>query len=100
MATTRKAPDDVGIARGARPWRRRPRAAAARQALRLCEADQARFTWNRSSPPNDPARIPGTQGHNSASTTRAALRAVGVPPIAAAALPRRLRLTPEQQAEQ
>jgi hypothetical protein len=68
---------------------------AAREALRLCEADQARHA----SPPSDPAFIPGKQHGNGSVTTKAALRAVGVPPLAAAALRRRLRLTPEQEAE-
>ena len=48
---------------------------AARQALRLCEADQARHA----SPPSDPAFIPGKQRGNSPVTPKTALRAVGVP---------------------
>ena len=72
--------------------RRRPRATAARQALRLCEADQAR----QASPHSDPAFIPGEQRGNSPVTIKAALRAVRVPPLAAA-LRKRLRLTPERQ---
>jgi hypothetical protein len=67
---------------------------AARQALHLCEADQARHA----SPRSDRAFIPGKQRSSSPATTKAALRAVGVPPLAAA-LRKRLRLTPEQDAE-
>jgi hypothetical protein len=66
---------------------------AARQALRLCEADQARHA----SSPSGPAFIPGKQRGNSPVTTKASLRAVGVPPLTDAALRKRLRLTPEQQ---
>ena len=73
----------------------RRRAAAVRQALRLCEADQAR----QASPHSDPAFIPGEQRGNSPVTIKAALRAVGVPPLAAAALRKRLRLTPEREAK-
>jgi hypothetical protein len=76
-----------------------PPAAAVRQALRLCEADPVRHTWNTPSPPGDPALIPSGQRGTSPITAKAALRAVGVPPLAAAALRRRLRLTPEQEAE-
>jgi hypothetical protein len=65
----------------ARPRRRRQRAMAARQALRLYEAAL------------------GGQHRVSPATTRAALRAAGVPPLAAAALRRRLRLIPEQETE-
>jgi len=75
----------------ARPRRRRQSATAARQALRLCEADQAR----QASPHSDPAFIPGEQRGNSPVTIKAALRAVGVPP----SLRKRLRLTPEREAK-
>ena len=77
----------------ARPRSRRPRATAARQALRLCEAELLRLTW-------DTAPVPqGSRGRPRirAATTRAALRAAGVPPHIAAALRKRLRLIPEQE---
>jgi hypothetical protein len=93
VATTRKTPDDAGMARGARPWRRRPRATAARQALRLYEAELARLTWDTAgAPPGGPG-----QPRTRVVTARAALRAVGVPPHTAAALRGRLRLAPEQE---
>jgi hypothetical protein len=94
--STRKTPDRPGLARGARPWRRRPRATAARQALRLYEAELLRLTWNIAGTP--PVGGPG-QGRTRVVTAREALRAVGVPPIAAAVLCRRLRLSPEHEAE-
>jgi hypothetical protein len=96
MATTRKAPDGANMTLAARPWRRRPRAAAARQAIRLCEAEQLRLTWNSAGTP------PGGHGQARirAVTAIAALRAVGVPPHTAAALRGRLRLAPEQEPEQ
>jgi len=62
---------------------------AARQALRLCE----------STLPQGAARIVGGQHRVNTVTTRAALRAVGLPPHIAAALRSRLRLMPEQEAE-
>jgi len=94
MATTRKTPDGAAIARAGRPWRRRPRATAARQALRLYEADLLRLTWDTAGPPPDGG--PG-QARTRVVTARAALRAVGVPPHTAAALRNRLRLAPEQE---
>jgi hypothetical protein len=95
MATTRRTPDGAGMTRGARPWRRRPRATAVRQALRLYEAELLRLTWDTpSTPPGDPG-----QPRTRAVTARAALRAVGVPPHTAAALRGRLRLAPEQEHE-
>jgi hypothetical protein len=95
MAITRKTPDGAGLARAGRPWRRRPRAAAARQALRLYEAELLRLVWDR---PDTP---PGGYGQPRTRlvTARAALRAVGVPPHTAAALRSRLRLAPEQEPE-
>jgi hypothetical protein len=93
MATIRKPPDGARATRGARPWRRRPCAAAARQALRLYEAELLRLTWEKAGkPPGDPE-----QPRTRAVTARAALRAVGVPPHTAAALRGRLRLAPEQE---
>jgi hypothetical protein len=80
--------------------KRRPRAAAARQALRLCEADLTRLTWNTPNPRRGAESIQGRQRGIRPIATRAALRAVGVPPLAAAALRRRLRLIPEQESEQ
>jgi hypothetical protein len=82
----------------ARPGRR-PRATAASQALRLCEADLARLTWTTPNPPRGAESIQGRPRGIRPIATRAALRAVGVPPIAAAALRRRLRLIPEQETE-
>jgi cytosine/adenosine deaminase-related metal-dependent hydrolase len=72
-----------------RPWRKQ-RARAARQALRLCEAAL----------PHGTGRTPGRQHRVNALTARAALRAVGLPPHLAATLRSRLRLIPEQEAEQ
>jgi hypothetical protein len=83
----------------AQPNRRRHRAMAVRQALRLCETELPALARGRAGPP--PAS-PGTgdrQPLTRVITARAALRAAGVPPLAAAALRRRLRLTPEQEAE-
>jgi hypothetical protein len=82
-----------------RPNRRKPHATAARQALRLCEADRTRPTSDTPTPPTGTGNIQGTQRRISPVTTRAALRAVGVPPLAAAALRRRLRLIPDQETE-
>jgi hypothetical protein len=73
----------------ARPRRRRQRAMAARQALRLCEAAQGQGT----------GRTQGGSRRVTAVTTRAALRAAGLPPQIAATLRSRLRLTPEQEAD-
>jgi hypothetical protein len=95
MATTRRTPDGAGMTRGARPWRRRPRATAARQALRLCEAELLRFAWDWADAPAGGREQPRTR----AVTARAALRAVGVPPHTAAALRGRLRLAPEKEPE-
>jgi hypothetical protein len=91
MATTWNTPDDAGMARVGRPWRRRPRAAAARQALRLYEAELLRHTWNTATPPTG-----DKHSRTRAVTAKAALRAVGVPPHTAATLRNRLRLAPEQ----
>jgi hypothetical protein len=94
MATTRNTPDGAGIARAGRPWRRRPRAAAARQALRLYEAELLKLTWDTVGTP--PVGGPG-QARTRVVTAKAALRAVGVPPHTAATLRGRLRLAPEQE---
>jgi hypothetical protein len=80
----------------ARARKRRQHATAVRQALRLCETDLTSLTGETPNSPRGDRRI---QGRVSPITTRAALRAVGVPPLAAAALRRRLRLIPEQEAE-
>ena len=69
--------------------RRWHRAMAARQALRLCETGL----------PPGTERIRGGQRRVNPATTRAALRAAGLPPLAAAALRSRLFLTPEQETE-
>ena len=73
----------------ARPRRRRQRAMAARQALRLCEAAL----------PQGTGRTQGGPRRVTAGTTRAALRAAGLPPHITAALRSRLRLIPEQEAD-
>jgi hypothetical protein len=95
MATTRKTPERPGLTRGAGLWKRRSRATAARQALRLYEAELLRLTWDTAGTP------PGGHGQprTRVVTARAALRAVGVPPHTAAALRGRLRLAPEQEPE-
>jgi hypothetical protein len=95
MATTRKTPDSPGMAHGARPWRRRPRATAARQALRLYEAELLRLTWDTAGTPRGGPGQPRTR----VVTAKAALRAVGVPPHTAAVLRGRVRLAPEQEPE-
>ena len=71
----------------ARPRRRQQRTMAARQALRLCEAAL----------PQDTGRSQGGPRRVTAVTTRAALRAAGLPPQIAATLRSRLRLIPEQE---
>lgn len=76
----------------ARP-RRRPRVTAARQALRLCEAELLKHEGSAQMPYSGRG-----QPRIHAITARAALRAAGVPPDIAAALRRRLRLLPEQEA--
>jgi transcription factor WhiB len=78
-----------GMTSAARPRRRRQHAMAARQALRLFEAALPQRT----------ERIRSGRHRVPTVTPRAALRAAGVPPLAAAALRRRLRLIPEQEAE-
>ena len=78
----------------ARPRRRRPRARAARQALGLCEAELLTLTRDRTDAPDSCRGQPRIR----VVTTRAALRAAGVPPHIAAALRRRLRLIPDQEA--
>jgi hypothetical protein len=77
------------------PRRRRQRAMAARQALRLCENELLGLTWDAAHGPQ------GSRGQPRSRpvTTRAALRAAGVPPHIAAALRKRLRLIPDQEAE-
>jgi hypothetical protein len=93
MAALRNTSDGAGMTHAARPNRPRPRAAAARQALRLCEAELLRLAWDTAeAPPGGPGR-PRTR----VVTARAALRAAGVPPHAAAALRGRLRLAPERE---
>jgi hypothetical protein len=90
---TKKGPDGSGMARGARPWRRRPRAAGARQALRLYESEQFRLTWDTAVMPPTGNRPP----RHRVVTARAALQAVGVPPHTAAVLRGRLRLASDQE---
>ena len=82
------------MTRAARPWRRRPRATAARQALRLYEAELLQLAGT-------PARRRLATGSPAPAvvTAKAALRAVGVPPHTAATLRSWLRLIPEQEPE-
>ena len=72
---------------------------AARQALRLCEAELPQHTPGRAGPPPPSTGTGHRQPRIHPAATRAALRAAGVPPDVAAALRRRLRLTPEREAE-
>jgi hypothetical protein len=78
--------------------RRKYRAMAARQALRLCEAELQQARGRAGTPPSSTST-----GHRQSRihpvAIREAPRAAGVPPNVAAALRRRLRLTPEQEAE-
>jgi hypothetical protein len=85
------------MTRPVKPRRARQHATAVRQALSLCEAELFSPTWDSPAPPH---RRPATRrGHDriSAVTTRAALRATGVPPGLAAVLRNRLRLIPDPQ---
>jgi hypothetical protein len=70
---------------------------AARQALRLCEAEQfllaSRAAGTQSAITNDR----DWQSRGRPVTSRAALMAAGLPPDIAAALRRRLQLIPERQ---
>jgi len=79
--------------------KRRQRARAARQALGLCEAELAQLTPERTDGPQDAARVPRGQPRINTVTTKAALRAAGLPPPIAAALRSRLHLNPEPEAE-
>ncbi len=72
---------------------------AARQALRLCEAELLRLTWDTARVPQGSAGIRHRQPRIRVATTKAALRAAGVPPHTAATLRSRLRLIPEQEAK-
>jgi len=83
----------------ARRSRRRYRAMAARQALHLCEAELPQHTRGRAGPPPSSTGTRHRQPRIHPAATRAALRAAGAPPDVAAALRRRLRLTPEREAE-
>jgi hypothetical protein len=94
--TSRSRRPATGSQRGSiTPRRGRQRATAVRQALSLCEAELLSLTWDSPAPPH---RRPDTgRGLDriSAGTTRAALRATGVPPGLAAVLRNRLRLIPD-----
>jgi hypothetical protein len=94
-ATAAAAEAGGGVMNPARP-RRRPCTAAARQALSLCEAELLRLTWDKWDKGDMPQGIRGWPRVRVA-TTRAALRAAGVPPDLPAALCRRLRLIPEEE---
>jgi hypothetical protein len=74
-------------------------ATAARQALNLCEAERLTIPWNGADIPQSSAGVRRGQSRISVVTTRAALRAAGVPPHIAAALRSRLRLITEPEAE-
>jgi hypothetical protein len=82
------------MTRAARPRRNRQHVTAARQALRLCEAELLRLSGDRAGMPPRP----GEQPRIRVATTRAALRAAGLPPHLAARLRGRLRLIAEQEA--
>jgi len=70
---------------------------AARQALRLCEADLLRPTGGKADMAGGNGRIAGGQHRVNTVTTKATLRAVGLPPHLAATLRSRLRLIPEPE---
>ena len=72
---------------------------ATRQALRLCEADLAGSLRDRTGPLPNKRWMQDGQHRVNAVTTRAALRAAGLPPHIAATLRSRLRLVPEQENE-
>jgi hypothetical protein len=74
---------------------RRQHARAARQAPRLCEAELLSLTWSDASPRHRALHVRPRQPH--ASTARAVLLVVGLPPPIAAALRRRLQLLPDQE---
>ncbi len=77
--------------------RRRQRAMAARQALRLCEAELTAPASGGACMPTV-AGIWDGQPRVSVVTARTALRAAGLPPHLAAALRGRLRLDPKPEA--
>jgi WhiB family redox-sensing transcriptional regulator len=75
--------------------RRRERARAARQALRLYEAESISLAWDDAGLAQRISRSRSRQLRT--STARAALLAVGLPPPVAAVLRRRLQLLPDQE---
>jgi hypothetical protein len=75
--------------------RRRQRGRAARQALRLCETETISLAWNNADLARRTSQVRPRQPR--ASTARAALLAVGLPPPIATALRRRLQLLPDQE---
>jgi hypothetical protein len=75
--------------------RRRQRAMAVRQALRLFEAETISLAWGNAGLGQRPIQV--RQRPPRTSTARAALLAVGLPPPIAATLRRRLQLLPEQE---
>ncbi len=81
----------------ARTRRKKQHAMAARQALRLCETELPGLTWDTADTRQRSAAIQRGQSRISVVTTRAALRAAGLPPLAAAALRSRLHLIPEPE---
>ena len=86
-----------GVTSGARPRRRKQRATAVRQALSLCEAELLRLAWDGADVPQSSAGLRSRRPRVSVVTTRAALRAAGIPPHMAAALRSRLRLIPDAE---
>jgi hypothetical protein len=77
--------------------RRRPRAMATRQALRLVETETILLTWDNAGLGQRTMQVRPRPPRT--STARAALLAVGLPPPIAAALRSRLQLLPEQETQ-
>jgi hypothetical protein len=78
-----------------RSTRRRQRATAVRQALRLVEAETSSLAWDNVGLGQRTVHVRPQQPRTSAAW--AALLAVGLPPPIAAALCRRLQLLPDQE---
>lgn len=77
--------------------RRQQRARAARQALTLCETEVLRSARGVTFAPASSELMNHAHPRVSTVTTRAALRAAGLPPHVAAALRSRLGLSPGQE---
>jgi len=78
-----------------RSTRRRQRARAARQALRLVETETISPAWDDAGPGQRTMQV--RQRPPRTSTARAALLAAGLPPPIAATLRRRIHLLPDQE---